>query len=76
MLSAAEVGSLDDDWKPTSVQQAPGKRGERPPSYKSGHRTMQNSIDKVQPGFMPQAVWFLAGALIMTGLYFYNVIMG
>ena len=37
---------------------------------------MQKGIDTVQPGFMPKAVWFLAGALIMTGLYFYNVIMG
>ena len=62
-----------DGFKPQSVQQAPGRRGERPPSYNTGRQTMNQKLSAVNhQTIMPKSLWFLAGALGMIALYFYH----
>ena len=71
------AGSDEVDYKPQSVQQAPGKRGERAPSYNMGRRDMNKKLESIQaPNLLgKKATWFIAGVLIMSMLYFYNVLM-
>ena len=73
MLLAAG-GDDEPAYKPRSVQQAPGKRGERPPSYRSGMADMNRKLSAAQPSNTPSSSWFLAGALIFAMLYWYNAL--
>ena len=73
MLSAAG-GDSEPAFKPQSVQQAPGRRGERPPSYRSGMADMNRKLSAAQPGNTPSASWFVVGALFFTMLYWYNAL--
>ena len=71
MLAAAGGADSSEVYSPRSVQMAPGKRGERPPSYNTGRAQMQKKLDSAQ-SLSPKAVWFLGGALLMLSLYFYH----
>ena len=75
MLGAAGGVGDDGEWSPKSVQQAPGKRGERPPSYNTGRAAMNKNLESTLPGFMPKSTWFIFGVLVMAGLYFYNLML-
>ena len=76
MLGAAADG-VGEPWEPKSSSQAPGKRGERPPSYNTGNRYMKKKIADTQSGIsMPKEVWFLSGALLMVLLYMYHAFFG
>ena len=73
MLSAAAGVTDDNAYQPKSVQMAPGKRGERPPSYRTGMAAMNKKIDALStPKSTPTALWFIAGALMMGALYLFN----
>ena len=73
MLNAAAYGVSDSpEYKVQSVQMAPGKRGERPPSYRSMNKQMNKRLSDAEPKPMPVSVWFIAGALGMVLLYLYN----
>lgn len=72
MLIAA--GGDEPAFKPRSVQQAPGKRGERPPSYRSGMEQMNQKLSAAQPKNTPAASWFVAGVLLFAVLYWYNAL--
>ena len=41
-------------------------------SFNSESRAMKKKLDVTQPTAMPKAVWFVAFALIMGGLYLYH----
>ena len=71
MMAAMEHGHDEDGYKPKSVQMAPGKRGERPPSYNSGRAQMQKKIESAH-SLTPKQTWFVGGALLMLCLYFYH----
>ena len=78
MLSAA-VGVTDEDdaYRPRSVQQAPGKRGERPPSYRSGQAAMHSKLHaRATPTSTPTSVWLIAFTLLMGGLYLFHALYG
>lgn len=77
MIGAA-AGVVDEDAAyPRSVQQAPGKRGERPASYRSGSAAMHNKLHAIAtPKSRPTSLWFIAGTLIAGGLYFFHALYG
>ena len=76
MLNAADGYDGNNVYSPGSVQQAPGKRGaKRPESYRSGMMDMNKKLEKAQPSFSPQAVWFLTGALLFVVLYLVNALL-
>jgi len=73
MLNAAASSAGYDAYQPKSVQQGPGKRGERELSYNSGRDAMNKKLNQTAaPKSTPTAVWFIAGALIMGMLYMFN----
>ena len=50
MLNAAAYGVSDSpEYKVQSVQMAPGKRGERPPSYRSMNKQMNKRLSDAEP---------------------------
>lgn len=78
MLDAAGTYNPDgpsSPYAPKSVQQAPGRRGERPASYNSGKADMDKRLHAIQSKSMPQAVWFIAGAIGFYFLYMVNAFM-
>ena len=75
MLSAAASESPEFIRSHKSSQQAEGKRGERPPSYREGRQTMNKKLAAAQPTMWPRANWFVAGALVSFFLIYYNGIL-
>lgn len=76
-MLAAGVTGVGNEYHPQSVQQAPGKRGERPPSYNMGKRTMDKKLQETQAAlYIPKSVWFLGGALTFSFLYMYHAFFG
>ncbi|KOO53034.1 hypothetical protein Ctob_015290 [Chrysochromulina tobinii] len=64
-----------ETYEPKSVQQAPGKRGERQPSYNTGRDDMNKKLNQVtQAVRVPKSTWFVLGSLLMIGLYLYHAL--
>jgi len=75
MIKAMGDQSGTPEWTVRSSQQAPGKRGERPPSYREGQRTLNKKLAQAQPSMIPRAQWFVAGALVSIFLLWYNGVL-
>jgi len=75
MIQAVGEQTGNSEWTVKSSQQAPGKRGERPPSYREGQRTLNKKLAQAQPSTTPRAQWFVAGALASIFLLWYNGVL-